>query len=59
MHIPNSVLGRAQARIIALTFGIVITGKQMDAAAKCLRLHKADREYGCTYAQSAPNGECK
>lgn len=49
LHIPNSALGRAQARIIALTFGIVVTGKQLDAAARCLRLHDADKRMGCKH----------
>lgn len=37
LSIPNTWRGRAQARVIALTFGITITSAQLDAAAKCLR----------------------
>jgi hypothetical protein len=44
LNIPNTWRGRAQARVIALTFGIVITSEQLDAAARCLRQYRLDRE---------------
>lgn len=40
LGIPNTTWGRAQARIIAATFGIVITDAQLAEARKCL----ADRK---------------
>jgi hypothetical protein len=37
LNIPNTWRGRRQAQIIALTFGIVVTNAQLDAAAQCLK----------------------
>lgn len=37
MKIPNTWRGRVQAKIIALTYGTVLTRAQLDAAAQCLR----------------------
>src|ERR1700692_2886286 len=36
MKIPNTWRGRVQARIIALSYGAVLTSRQLDAAARCL-----------------------
>jgi hypothetical protein len=36
LNIPNTWRGRTQAKIIALTFGIVVTDAQLEAAARCL-----------------------
>jgi len=41
LGIPNTRWGRAQARIIAATFGIYVTDAQLTAAAECLRLANA------------------
>ncbi len=37
MKIPNTWRGRVQAKLIALTYGAVLTSRQLDAAARCLR----------------------
>jgi hypothetical protein len=37
LRIPNTWRGRAQAKVIALALGIVVTDAQLDAAARCLR----------------------
>ena len=37
LGIPNTWRGRAQARIIAATFGIYVTNAQLSAAAQCLK----------------------
>jgi hypothetical protein len=34
--IPNTVMGRAHARVIALTFGHWLTRRELDAATACL-----------------------
>lgn len=36
LKIPNTIAGRAQARIIALTYGHWLTNAELNAAAKCL-----------------------
>ena len=41
LDIPNTRWGRAQARVIAATFGIYVTGAQLDAAARCLKEARA------------------
>lgn len=43
LNIPNTWRGRRQAQIIALTFGIVVTNTQLDAAAQCLKSASATR----------------
>lgn len=40
LNIPNTAWGRAQARIIALTYGMVLTSAQISAASQCLRSAK-------------------
>jgi len=41
LNIPNTIAGRMQARVIALTFGHWLTKSELDAAAKCLRQAQA------------------
>jgi hypothetical protein len=43
LKIPNTWSGRAQARIIALTFGIYLTDAQLNAAARCIRGHQENQ----------------
>lgn len=38
LGIPNTHHGRAQAKSIANTLGLVVTDSQLDAAAECLRV---------------------
>ena len=37
LNIPNTGWGRAQARAIALTFGVWLTDAQLTAASRCLK----------------------
>jgi len=41
LNIPNTWRGRMQARIIALSFGHVLTNRELEAAARCLRSAQA------------------
>ena len=59
LAIPNTWRGRAQARVIALTFGIAITDSQLETAAKCLRQYSEDQKYGCSVRDQTPSGECR